>query len=226
MADIRQFTDARLCGHCGVLVQMEIVAQHSRGQQSGPWGLDDDGPQEGVSHRILRCPNCNGVSLEEADWQSGPEGYNYDETCKTLFPAAAAAPVGLPSDLVRIFEGSLKVRNVDADSYVTKVRKLLEAVCQRHGAKGRNLSEQIDSLAASGKIPGDLAKVAHNLRLLGNHGAHTAVDEVPQEAVPVVEKLCAALLGYLYTMPLLVTEAEDLLKKLDASRKARGKSTT
>lgn len=224
MADIRQFTDARLCGHCGVLVQMEIVAQHSHGQSVTPGDWADDGPQEGTAHRILQCPNCQGVSLEKADWQSGPEGYGYDEKCQTLFPPAAAAPVGLPADLVRIFEGSLKVRNVDADSYVTKVRKLLEAVCQRHGAKGRNLAEQIDRLAASGKIPADLAKVAHNLRLLGNHGAHAAIDEVPQEAVPVVEKLCAALLGYLYTMPLLVTEADELLKKLDASRKAKGKS--
>lgn len=225
MADKRQFTDARLCGHCGVLVQMEVVTQYSRGESVIPGDWADDGPQEGVAHRILQCPNCNGVSLEKADWHAGPEGSYYEEKCQTLFPAAAAAPVGLPADLVRIFEGSLKVRNVDADSYVTKVRKLLEAVCQRHGAKGRNLAEQIDSLAASGKIPADLAKVAHNLRLLGNHGAHAAIDEVPHEAVPVVEKLCAALLGYLYTMPLFVTEAEELLKRLDAARKPKDSSS-
>lgn len=211
-------TSPRLCGHCGVIVQMRVAAKHD---EHPPDEIDEPGMMS-VRYGILQCLNCWQMSFTRYWWDphdNWANAYGPPPREETLFPLAAVAPTGLPSDLVRIFEGSLKVRNVDSDSYVTKVRKLLEAVCGRHGATGRNLAEKIESLATAGKIPKELAKVAHNLRLLGNHGAHASIDEVPQEAVPVVEKLCAALLGYLYTMPLLVTEAEELLKKLDTSQR-------
>jgi hypothetical protein len=213
-------TSPRLCGHCGVIVQMRVVAKHD---EHPPEEVDEPGMMS-ARYGILQCLNCWEMSFTRYwwdHWDRSETAYGPPPREETLFPSAAAAPAGLPTDLVRIFEGSLKVRNVDADSYVTKVRKLLEAVCQRHQAAGRNLADQIDSLAASGKIPVELAKVAHKLRHFGNHGAHASIDEVPAEAVPVVEKLCAALLGYLYTMPLLVAEAERLLDAISASKPQR-----
>lgn len=217
-----ELTGPRLCGHCGVIVQMRILATHD---EHPPEEIDDPAILS-VRYGILGCLNCYEVSFGRY-WWSPYDQYQHSEPFRdeTLFPPAATAPVGLPTDLVRLFEGCLKIKHIHADAYVTQVRKLLEIVCQRHGAVGRTLADKIDSLAESGKIPADLAKVAHNLRLLGNHGAHAAVEEVPIEAVPVVEKLSAALLGYLYSMPLLVTEAEELLKKLDESGKPKAAET-
>jgi len=212
MPDSKQ-TVARVCPHCSEVAKLVMEGEYGVSESKDR----DDTVRVGVHHSLLVCPLCSNVSVERTDWIKSVGGQDDLTLTQTLFPATATAPLGLPFDLVRVFNASVKLRDVDAESYLIKVRKLLEAVCAVHGASGKNLESKINDLAASRKIPEALAKVAHNLRLFGNHGAHYSTEEVPRAAVPVVEKLCEALLGYLFTMPLLVSDAEKHLEALNRS---------
>lgn len=52
------------------------------------------------------------------------------------------------------------------------IRKTLEEICADKGIKGKNIEIKIDNLLNSGKIPKDIGEELHELRKLGNDGAH------------------------------------------------------
>jgi len=53
------------------------------------------------------------------------------------------------------------------------VRKILEEICVDKCIKtGRNMEEKVDTLLNSGKLPSEIGKELHDLRKLGNDGAH------------------------------------------------------
>ena len=65
---------------------------------------------------------------------------------------------------------------------------MLETVCNQEGANGNDLFAKLDDLAARGRIPDMLAEVAHELRQLGNLGAHDEEVSVAPDDVPVIRR--------------------------------------
>lgn len=98
------------------------------------------------------------------------------------------------------------------DVFAVRAGKLLEAVCSDQGLTKRDgdLSERLDKLVKSEKVPKPLTEQAHLVRRFRNVGGHDDDAEVELEDVPLLREFVEALLDYLYWGPL----------KLERGRKA------
>ena len=81
-------------------------------------------------------------------------------------------------------------------------------ICKDRGAVGKDLHEQLNSLATKGEIPIKLVGVAQSLRQLRNLGAHASIGELTSEEIPLLDDLCKAILEYVYIAPSLAEKAE------------------
>jgi len=81
-------------------------------------------------------------------------------------------------------------------------------------------------LADKDEIPSKLVKVAAGIRKLRNIGAHADLGELTESDLPVLDELTRAILEYVYTAPLLATEAEERFAKLKASGKSESAKTS
>lgn len=190
---------------------MKIVQQYSQVQShfserhNVAW---DAGPV----YQILLCPACDGVSFATINY------HDQFEPCETeiLYPTTHEMPEGLPPEVAKGYEAALKVRNVEANAFGVLVRRVLELVCADRGAEGRTLHDQLNCLVERDEIPRQLADMAHSLRAFGNIGAHASAGELTSAEVPFLDKLCEAVLEYVYYAPRLLQEVG---KHLDTIKK-------
>jgi len=138
----------------------------------------------------------------------------YDYAYNILYPQNIIYPNGLPGKILSIFKEADSVKNISVTSYAFLMRKLLEEVCLDLGAKGDKLDEKLNDLAKNNIIPQRLKDVSHKLRLIGNAATHSGNMELSKKEIPIVNALCRAILEYIYSVPLLVSFAEEKLKKL------------
>ena len=72
------------------------------------------------------------------------------------------------------------------------------------GAVGSNLSSKIENLKGKGDLTAVLAQAAHEIRFLGNYGAHPqddGLDEVKAEEAEKLFEFVVTLFKYLYELP-------------------------
>ncbi|MFT8863223.1 MAG: DUF4145 domain-containing protein, partial [Acetobacter fabarum] len=113
-------------------------------------------------------------------------------------------PAYTSPNVKRIFlqaEHNKAQRNWDAAGIM--YRKALETATKELGANlnaESNLMKRIDLLAANGRLTKDLAKWAHQVRIIGNQTAH---EECEPEAKDVLDlaNLTRMLLIYLFELP-------------------------
>lgn len=203
----KRFSGNLRCEHCGNTSPMEVVADFS--------GLKsyDDSPRSSMSweagdmYELLRCPACDGVMLRTYYWHSEatePSEVEY----KLLYPTCVDRPVGLPDSLARAFDAAQKVRNIDVNAYGVLLGRVLEMVCEDRNADGRDLADKLADLAKKGEIPEKLVGVAKGLRQLRNVGAHATLGELTGANLPILDRLCRAILEYVYSAPHIAQQAE------------------
>jgi Domain of unknown function (DUF4145) len=202
------------CPHCRNTVTMPIVASYSQVQEHGANGRSFVW-SEGNVFQILKCPACDGVTFQR--------GYFNDQFPEEWQPAILYATEakkvdGLPPEIERAYTAALVVKSIEAHAFAVLVRRLLEMICQDKRAQGRNLFEQLKSLAQTGVIPQQLIDIASGLRTFGNIGAHAAGAQLSENEVPVIDALCRAILEYVYGAPHLVRLAQETLDKVKGTR--------
>ncbi len=82
-------------------------------------------------------------------------------------------------------------------------RSAVQLVVRSHGAKGKNLKEEIDDLAAKGLILPSMREFSHEVREVGNEGTHPqpgAKGASERDAKDVVEFL-TLLMTVMYNLP-------------------------
>jgi hypothetical protein len=219
MADEKKkFTAKIKCGHCQNTAPMEVVAEHS-GVQTETDGRSGAEWEAGPVWELCKCPACDLVTLRSFDWHSGYMD-GTDIKFRTLYPAGDKELRGLPQKIDGGYRAAQKVRNIDANAYGVLLGRVLEMVCEDRQAKGDTLDQKLKSLADNGEIPEKLVKVATGIRKLRNVGAHAVLGELTPAELPVLDGLTRAILEYVYSAPLLATEAEQKFAEL----KAKGKS--
>lgn len=211
--DDKRFTGHERCGHCGNTAPMEIVAVHSGVKQYTDYPRSNISWEEGTVYELLLCPACEAVSLRSYYWHD-PAMDPSDVAFKTLYPVEVERPAGLPDMIARAYDAAQKVRNIDANAYGVLLGRLLERVCQDRNATGNFLADRLKSLASMGEIPEKLVGVAKGLRDLRNVGAHPTLGELTPAELPIMDKLCSAILEYVYSAPFLATQAETCLNHL------------
>ncbi len=133
-----------------------------------------------------------------------------------LYPGAKTAKTPLttlPEMIEKKYLAALKVQYIEPSACAVLVGRTLEAVCNYEKATGKRLSDKVNNLANSNRIPRTLAEMAHQLRQIRNFGAHDAEDEVTEEDVPIILDFLDAILEYLYVAPAKIAAVQARLKK-------------
>jgi hypothetical protein len=198
---------------------MEVVGVYSAIQEQSDDKSDftwDAGPV----YELNVCPACDGVTLRRYYYHDAmdPSEIEY----KTLHPTPEKLLRGLPKKIEKGYQASLRVRNIDANAYGVLLGRVLDSVCEDRHATGGTLDERLRSLADKGEIPAKLVKVAAGIRKLRNIGAHADLGELTPADLPVLDDLTRAILEYVYSAPLLASEAEARFEELKkrSTRKA------
>jgi hypothetical protein len=194
------------CGHCGFDGQLDPkeLVELERGIDTHEG--DDWDWAKGV--RIAVCPVCKEPSLWTWIWHEG--WGDPPEDVARIYPTPRDHSV-LPERVKTRLDEALRVRKISPDLYAVQIRRTLEAIANDKEAVGENLFQKLDDLAAKGVIPETLANIAHELRELGNLGAHDAEISVEPADVPVIEGLLDALLEHLYLAPAKLEAVKNLM---------------
>ena len=103
--------------------------------------------------------------------------------------------------------------NIEPNSFAVQMGRTLEAVCNYEKAAGKTLSDRLNNLVSSGRIPPTLAQMAQQLRQIRNLGAHDVDDEVSEQDVPIILDFVEAVLEYLYVAPAKIAAVQARLNK-------------
>jgi hypothetical protein len=201
------------CKKCLNKTTMRIVAQYSQVQDH----VDDRNGlswSSGPVYNLLLCPACEAVSLSSTFYfdQADPDDWHF----QILYPSSEEVSLMLPDKIAKAYDAARKVRNIDPNAFGVLLRRLLELVC-----KGKVLHTQLRDLASRQEIPKQLAEMAHALRQFGNIGAHASAGELTEEEVPFLDKLCQAILEYVYHAPRVL---EDVRVRLDRLKEQRARA--
>ena len=126
-------------------------------------------------------------------------------------PETPQAPDGTPEGIADAFlaaKFNAKAEMKGAwDAAAIMARKCIELACLEFGASGGNLVNKINSLAEKGILTSAMAAWAHEIRAIGNQGAHkeSVSQEDAQEAVYFAEMLFT----YLYKLPKMIEERRN-----------------
>lgn len=219
MADTKR---SMQCGHCGKLVVFEVRGEYAQNDAvlvESPY-LDW---QEITTWRILECKWCKKPTLEETktsyEWVDGPVYSGMEPLSSVitiLYPGAKTAKtplMNLPETIEKKYMAALKVQDIEPSACAVLVGRTLEAVCNYEKATGKTLSDKVNNLVSSDRIPRTLAEMAHQLRQIRNFGAHDAEEEVTEEDVPIILDFLEAILEYLYVAPAKIAAVQARLKK-------------
>lgn len=168
---------------------------------------------------ITQCQNCEDfVLLLAVKAQVGREEYVYVQHYPQGKPNDDV-PLEIPEHIAADFKEALRCQFVKAHrATATMCRRALQASCHNLQAAGRKLIDQIDDLAQKGIITAALKDMAHQVRLVGNVGAHPDKDGLedvqPEDASDLIE-FSREFYDHVYVMP----------AKLDALKKRRAQQT-
>lgn len=214
----KEFSEAIVCRHCGNKSCMEIVSRGSRLEveyENGAPAYD-----YGFYCHVLHCPACENLTLRRAE--EGPWIDMYDRASwEIVYPRNEVSLENLPADIQSAYDAACKVKGVDANFFAMGLRRVLEYVCKDKNASGRTLQDKLNNLAEQEIIPKTLAEMAHQLRALGNVGAHPELGELSPKEIPVLGDICRAILEYVYYAPALIAKVEGRLKELKAHDAAK-----
>jgi Domain of unknown function (DUF4145) len=156
------------------------------------------------SNALLQCQNCFGVTLVVAARDNRTAVVTYKENHPVENPETSTdktIPPGVRDDYVE----ALRCRSVGAHkASVVMCRRSLQSSCKNLGAEGPNLIRQIDDLAVKGTITAALKNMAHEIRKLGNEGAHPDEDglgDVGKEDADDIIEFTRQYFEHVYVMP-------------------------
>lgn len=191
-----------MCPHCGIASLFIVVA--------GPYlhGVESD--------TIQQCQNCSKTVLltvtvrrsggmVTCEYKSHLPGTVLDGQVSDL----------IPEDIRDDFKEALRCQAVNAfKGAVVMCRRALQTSCHNLGANGANLIAQIEDLAQKGKITISLKDLAHQVRKIGNVGAHPdkdGLEDVDGADTEDIIEFMNQLFEHVYVMP----------ARMDALRKRR-----
>lgn len=212
----KQYSKIVTCGHCYNKSFMNILGIVSKDDEYRDpeygWLYES-----GTNFSVLQCPACGMVNIVSYYWHDSMENES-EITYKTLYPLTKETPLGLPQNIIEMYQAAQKVQSISIDAYATLMRKILEQVCIDKQAKQGTLHTMLEDLANKNEIPEKLVKVAKGLKDFGNIGAHANNGKLDKKQIPILEALAKAILEYIYSAPYLAGLAEKELEKIKANK--------
>ena len=213
MSDDLAFTEKTECAHCGNRTPMEVSARIE-----GIREFEHRGAfwREGLVHEVTKCPACNEFMFRRIGFHDGMEPNHGVVGIEILFPAEPRIPIGLPDNVESAFRAALRVQSIDTNAYAVLLGRVVDEVCADRCASGESMFDRLQDLADKKEIPEKLAAVGHKLRKLRNIGAHADLGALIPEDALVLNRLCRALLEYVYSAPALIEQASKKLNRIDS----------
>jgi hypothetical protein len=159
------------CNHCGKSTIFEI-----RGEGNKDGAKLDSNYHDGqfiTTWRILECQRCKKPTIEEVETYyelrfDGDYGSMEPLSFETviLYPEARSPLTNLPKSIEKKYNAAFKIRNIEPSAFAVMVGRTLEAICNYENAQGRNLSDKLNNLINSERIPPTLAQMARQLKQL------------------------------------------------------------
>lgn len=203
------------CFHCGNKGLMRVLHQHKH-EFGGPVlnGIDGDIIRYDLTERfdwiLLECPICNMVTLRQT-YCDESTCFNIDEV-KILYPENSVDYYGIPDNIKAAFESALKVKNIDTNSCLLSLRRVLEIICKDQGAEKNNLESMIKELLEKGKLPPQMEDACWIIRQLGNKVAHSDNVIIYSYKVDQTINFLETIMGYLYTLPKQMKELKSRIE--------------
>ncbi|MBX3640262.1 MAG: DUF4145 domain-containing protein [Nitrosomonas sp.] len=205
------------CGTCGKVTCHRTLTLVATSDES-----PDGDIQVWDDYLTVQCGGCRTVSFcvqsscsEGLEWNPRTEQEELSVTNR-VYPNRIAGRSELehsqllPYATYRIYEETRTAISNDQPVLAgIGIRAIVETICKERAAKGGNLKEQIDDLAAAGIITEDGAQILHSLRFMGNSAAHEVKAHSQDELIIALDVAEYSLKG-VYILPKL---AEKLPKK-------------
>lgn len=198
-----------ICPHCKVQSRFIDIGKSVFVHKKGVWS-------------ILRCAGhtCNGPVLAIYEWTGGyleePGGVGIPTLksmpAKTYPEMVPTVHESIPKDVAEDYKESLICYNAGAwKATVVLCRRAVQSSVVERGADVNNeLWRQIDELASKEVITNDIKDWAHQIRYLGNDGAHPydrgLLTKVTKDDANEVLKFMDSYLKYVYEMPFEVAK--------------------
>src|SRR5262245_45209845 len=172
------------------------------------FSLQGDRTSDYTSLSLFGC-DCRRILLYETCCPASSEivGKEFMEYSELLWPVRDALSVEVPESVRALYAGALKVKS-HPDSFVVQLRRTIEAMCVTLGARNYDqdgkpidLMAMLRELSHKGVLPPQVADVLHQIRYLGNVGAHGVDETVDPSAAQILDELFRLLVQYIYTIP-------------------------
>lgn len=160
-----------------------------------------------VRWSLLKCPTCFAAILiaqddEAARYGGSDDGELWADT-RVLYPVNKRRELGAAvPEPIRTAFGEARTCFDDARAYTAcaiMCRKVLEGICDSHGAKRGSLAQRLKSLADQGVLDKRLYEWIDTLRVVGNEAVHDVSVTVSKEDAADLLELAEAVAEYLYT---------------------------
>lgn len=209
-----------VCGHCGSSAAVSV-------SEESPNGWIDE--ERAVLRTTGTCGHCNKVSYLEItapELQVPGERGGIARYPRESFLGYKLAVVGqypgpfvhppeeTPDDVARSYIGAQRCLWASSpEGAAVLCRRAIEIAARQQGIASGGLMEAIESLGRQGRLSGDLVKLAHGIRVLGNEGAHFSGVAfrglAPEDAEDVI-RFTEAFLQGLYSIPALAKKAGQI----------------
>jgi hypothetical protein len=164
--------------------------------------LDDPGFT--IRYLFLKCPRCASAILAHQDDEDARYGQNPERWSIPirLYPPASTRQLGVsvPEPIRNAFVEAVACFEAKAfTASAIMCRKVLEAVCVAHHAKGRGLAAQLKYLADKGEFDKRLFDWISALRVAGNEAAHDVGVTISREDAGDLLDFAEVVTEYMYT---------------------------
>lgn len=200
------------CPHCGNRApQRHIYTQEylDEGYSMDGTLSDDNLP---CAYYVAVCETCNKILLYESFIEI-VEDKDFHRA-KLIWPDPGILHQSVPKAIAECYSEAARIKNLAPNAFAVQIRRALEALCDDRGAKKGNLQSRFQDLASRGEIPPVLAEMTGVLRLLGNIGAHAAVQNIKPGFVHAIDVFFRAIIEYVYVAPSKLKEFQNRLKSL------------
>jgi hypothetical protein len=186
------------CAFCGERGNFETVAHLEREKPGGA--------RKVLNYDTLKCGHCGNLMF--AFWSAaamsiGGRGIHAYRTLP-WHQATDRFPDHWPSDVGHYWlEARRSIEGKNWTAAALMARSAVQLVARSHGAKGKNLKEEIDDLASKSLILPIMQEWAHEVRVLANEGTHPqpgTKGTAEKDATDVVEFL-SFLMTVMYNLP-------------------------
>jgi hypothetical protein len=205
------------CPHCLVAVNAQIKILRIDEDENGEWRV-----------RHWRCPGCNKLVML-FDPGYGPP--------RMFYPVGinrSPVPPEVPTQIAEDYREACKVLPDSAKAAAALSRRCLQTILRSVGkVKPSDLSNEIQEVLDSGKLPSSLAESIDAVRHVGNFSAHPIKSRSTGEIVAVEPEeaewtldVIEALFDFYYVQPAVIAKKREALnKKLEEAGKPPLKSS-